>query len=240
MRQQPPHRLLLVEADAGLRIQMRICLADMGYQVVEAGSVDAFWRCMRSHSVDLVLLDLSLPDGDGLDLLDRLNFMPVHTPVFVISARDDTVSRLTALERMASDFITKPFDIRELQLRIRNFLLLYDQTSNHRRPPIAHRLGGWTIVPETRTLTHDNGATASLTAGEAELLRALLCSNGAVLSRNTLLDTLNRSLGRASPESLTVLISRLRGKLAAGEQEEDRIVTVHGVGYRLQLSLPGR
>ena len=229
-------RLLLVEDDATLRGVMRDYLTAKGLQVLEAGGAAEFWQIFNETSVDLILLDLSLPDTDGLELLRQIrSHRP--TPVFVVSGRREDASRLAALELSANDYITKPFNARELELRIRNFLHCHVEPNGSGQPPESHRLRGWTVVPAHRMIYHDSGATATLTRGEMELLCALLSGAGAVLSRDRLLDALCRAVGGASPETLTVLVSRLRAKLAAGGEGKDLIVTVHGVGYRLQPEL---
>jgi DNA-binding response OmpR family regulator len=206
-------------------------LTERGYQVVEAGSAREFLQVLEGPSVDLIVLDLTLPDGDGLDLLRKLHAKKNRAPVFVVTGRSENTTRLAALELLANDYITKPFSLRELELRIRNFLNVRGDHGLGSEP--SYRLGVWTVQPDYRVIQHDNGIEVSLTRAEMNLLCALLRSGNTVCSRDALLDSLEEGLGSVNPETLTVLVSRLRKKLRSDGQKRAYIVTVQGMGYRL-------
>ena len=117
----PTYKVLVLEDDAALRAVLRDFLSLMHYQVLEAADLASFRTLAGAEKFDLLLLDLNLPDGDGLALLRELAANG-DTAVFVVSGRCDEQSRLQALEAGADDYIVKPFNARELEFRIRNFL----------------------------------------------------------------------------------------------------------------------
>jgi len=226
-------RLLIVEDDDTLRRVLRDWLAEKGFVVFEAADAAGFWAASRGQALDLVLLDLVLPDGDGLELLRELRETSA-LPVFVISSRCEDSARLAALEMVANDYITKPFNLRELELRIRNFLN-WASGSGHRMPAAGRpfQLGPWTVDPENLQLRQQNGLTVRLTPSEANLLKTLLVNPDRVVTRTELHDAVARGKGEITPESLTVLIYRLRRKLADERTGGGFIATVPGIGYRL-------
>ncbi|WP_111657817.1 response regulator transcription factor [Isoalcanivorax indicus] len=230
-------RLLMVEDDEMLRAAIREVFTLKGYSVAEAACGEGFMTQVEKQDFDLVLLDLNLPDEDGLVLLRRTRARS-DVPVFVVSGRTDNDSRLTALELGADDYVTKPFDVRELELRIRNFL---GRQKNRRtggngtaeRPVHRIRFGGWTLLPDQWSLQDAQGQQLVLTRGELDVLMALVKAEGNALSREKLADVLARNINGSNPETVTVLVYRLRKKLVSDSKENPVIVTVPGVGYRI-------
>lgn len=227
--------LLLAEACAQQRCSASALLKEQGYRVTAVADGESFLRQLPQAHYDMVLLDLNLPDEDGLVLLRRLRARG-DVPVFVLSARRDEQSRLTALELGADDYLTKPFLARELILRMGNFLSRQWRPAG--RPGDAVAVGAWRLFSAERTLCDSEGRSVALTAGESDILTALANASGRTVSREQLADALSGSIEGSSPDTVTVLIYRLRKKLLwlAGEDAREQasvIVTVPGLGYRV-------
>ena len=228
--------ILVLEDDCDLRSVLRDFLAMMGYQVYEAANIAAFHQLSSQHSVDLMLLDLNLPDGDGLDVLRTIS-RNCDTPVFVVSGRCDDHSRLQALEAGANDYIVKPFNARELELRIRNFL----RRQSPQPAAVSHGVmptldfGEWKIWPNQFRLTHNNGTTVTVTRSERDLLCELIRADGDLCSRRQLARAMSSGMETTSEETVTVLVYRLRKKLEQGSGADPHIETVAGAGYRLRI-----
>ncbi|MEX2501580.1 MAG: response regulator transcription factor [Trueperaceae bacterium] len=211
--------LLLVEDDDRLREMLVHELEAVGYHVVPAADGAAGMEAMIDHGFDLVLLDLNLPDVDGLEVAERIR--DEGTPIVMLTARADVDDRVAGLYAGARDYLVKPFDVRELLARVHAQL---------REGPGAEVLGTDQLRydPGTRTATGPNGTTV-LPEREGDLLRLLLAHRGRVFSVN---DLERRLYGPELPESNTVqvYVSSLRRKLAelgAGRP----IRTVRGKGY---------
>lgn len=233
------YKVLVLEDDAALRAVLRDFLSLMHYQVLEAADLASFRALADTEKFDLLLLDLNLPDGDGLALLRELAAKG-DTAVFVVSGRCDEQSRLQALEAGADDYIVKPFNARELEFRIRNFLRR--QTS--RSPSTGAQsqsspvFGDWRLQPNQYRITGPNGALVSLTRSERDLLNELLQAKGNLCSRRQLARAMSSPMETTSEETVTVLIYRLRKKLDAAGIPAPLIETVAGAGYRFVGSDP--
>ena len=230
-------RILLLEDDSALRAVMREFLTLMGYDVLEADSEQAFRQLNRQHPFDLLLLDLNLPDGDGLGLLESLA-RERQAPVFVVSGRCDEASRIRALEAGADDYIAKPFNARELELRIRNFLRRQDNRdsagdTDANDEGLALGRGDWQLMADQFLLAGPDQQTINLTRSERDLLETLLRAHGRLCSRRDLARAMSSPEDTTSDETVTVLIYRLRRKLDSAGIRDVAIETVAGAGYRL-------
>lgn len=211
--------ILLIEDDRALSSLVAVELRACGYDVVEAASGGDGLAHAALQPFDLVLLDLNLPDVDGLEVAERLR--DDELPILMMTARSDVESRLVGLYAGASDYLTKPFDVRELLARV------------HAR--IRERLGGdvlrhGTLEFEVATRTaRADGRTVTLPDREGELLRLLLAHKGRVFSRDELE---HRLYGGEPPGSNTVqvYVSQVRRKLA-GIGVDQVVRTVRGKGY---------
>lgn len=235
MKAEASYRILVLEDDNALRAVMRDFLSLMNYQVMEAADLASFELQNQQQEFDLLLLDLNLPDGDGLALLKKLK-KEKNVPVFVVSGRCDEDSRLQALETGADDYIVKPFNARELEFRIRNFFRR-QQSNSSLEGASQDDLGQWHLFPKQYRVSGPNGAIASLTRSECDLLQRLLEANGSLCSRRQLAHAISSATDSANEETITVLIYRLRKKLEAVGIVGPVIETVAGAGYRL-ASLP--
>jgi phosphate regulon transcriptional regulator PhoB len=223
-------RVLIVEDEPDIRELLVFHLEREGYQVAKARSGVEAVRLAQTSPPDLVLLDLMLPEMDGLEVCRRLRRDPVTQaiPIVMLTARGDEVDRVLGLELGADDYVVKPFSPRELVARIRAVL-------RRARPlpgTVPLTAGRLSIDPAAHTVTVD-GAPVTLTRKEFDLLRALVEARGRVLSREFLLDHVwgYTAAGEIESRTVDVHVRRLRQKLGP---EGQRIGTVPGVGYRLE------
>jgi len=230
LKRETSPRLLLADDDEMILLFVGEVLRQH-YQVETVASAKEAMVRLSQQAFDLLLLDLSLPDEDGLVVLRKLQ-MHSDMPVIVISGRSDDDNRIAALELGARDYLVKPFNPRELVLRI-DKCLAYSLHSAVREPPPQVRFGEWRLDLERRMLVHESQGEVHLTRAEFDLLSALVNADQGVLSRDELMDAISYGDQQASDSSLTVLVHRLRRKLAQGQPEADFIHTVAGVGYRL-------
>ena len=221
-------RILVVEDDAGIASGLRSNLQQRGYAVDVCGTLDSAWAALRSEVFDLVLLDLGLPDGDGGDLLQRLrqsqaakdSLPDVLTPVLIMTARDQVADRISGLNLGADDYLVKPFDLDELEARMRALL----RRSAGRAHPLLLQ-GDLVIDPAAHTVLRA-GQAVELTPREFALLVLLFDSRGRVLSRQQLEARLYNWQDTVGSNAVEVHVHHLRRKLG-----ESLIQTVRGVGY---------
>ena len=224
-------RVLIVEDEPDIRDLLAFHLGREGYQVWTAGSgADALRMALRDRP-DLVLLDLMLPELDGIEVCRRLRRDPATatTPVIMLTAKGDEIDRVVGLEIGADDYVAKPFSPKELLARVRAVL-----RRAHPATPKQEPLSAGTIALDPGTYTVAvGGAPVTLTPKEFDLLRALLDAHGRVLSREFLLDRVwgYARAGEIESRTVDVHVRRLRAKLG---DEGRRILTIKNVGYRLE------
>ncbi len=217
--------ILLIEDDPAQRLLLAAYLRQAAFQVEEAGTLaQGRARAAATHP-SLVLLDLNLPDGDGLELTRELIRRAI--PVLIVTSRPK--DRLLALELGADDFVEKPYDPRELLARIQNLLRRCGGTSTYPLP-----IGSFHMDVAGRRLLDDRGREITLTRGEFDLLAALLEARGRVVSRADLSEIISPEGGTVCSRSVDTLISRLRRKLADDPRTPGLLQTVPGVGYRAE------
>ncbi|MCU6500389.1 response regulator [Duganella vulcania] len=226
-------KILLIEDDLDLGNGVRIALSEQGMEVVWVRTLDDATRSLARDGCDLVLLDLGLPDGDGLTLLGQLrrNKVPGDSgglPVLILSARDTLDDRLSGLDGGADDYLVKPFVLAELLSRVR---ALARRSYGFDGETIEVR--GLVLHAPTRRVSVA-GRTVELTASEYALLKMLLMRTDRVLTRRVLEEqTLPGSQTNAS-NTLDVHMANLRRKIGEGY-----IRTVRGIGYVIDLQAPG-
>lgn len=226
---EPAARILIVDDDASIRDALADYLGEHGYAVRTADGARGLERALAQGPADLLVLDLMMPGEDGLSICRRL--APAGAPILVLSALGAVTDRVVGLEVGASDYLSKPFDPRELLARVRALL----RRPSARDVPAAEeegrlRFGGWRLDLEARTLLDPGGAPLSLTAADHALLAAFVLAPGRLLSRDRLLD-LTRGEEAPYDRAIDVAVSRLRRKLAARDPSP-LIETVRGLGYR--------
>ena len=220
-------RILVVEDDDGIAEGLRVNLRQRGYAVDTCFSIVAAWEALSHEAFDLVLLDLGLLDGDGGELLQRLRQAPAgkglpdpQTPVLIMTARDQVSDRISGLNQGADDYLTKPFDVDELEARMRALLR---RAAGRAHPLVVH--GELVVDPANRTVTR-KGQPVELSPREFTLLLLLLESRGRVQSRAQLETRLYNWQDTVESNTVEVHVHHLRRKLGEG-----LIVTMRGVGY---------
>lgn len=222
----PNANILVVEDVDLIKILLEQRIKEHGYRALSCASGREALSIHHDDNIDLILLDLGLPDEEGLVILRQIKARS-HTPVVILTANEDTSTRLAALEIGADDYLTKSVSPEELMLRIRNIL---GRKSNHQpHPANMHvRIGEWTYDASAQTVWSHTGETANLTASELRVLMALTRAPKRVLSRDDILDAIAMDGDAPSLRMIDSYVSRLRKKLGAPKE----IGTVPGMGYR--------
>jgi DNA-binding response OmpR family regulator len=223
--------ILVVDDEPEIAELLRRYLSSQGYEVSTAPNGTAMRRALAEADIDLLLLDLGLPGEDGLALMRSLREHS-SVPVIVVTGRGEPVDRIIGLEIGADDYVTKPFDVRELAARVRSVLRrTIEKPGKSGAAADAVRFAGWTLHLDARRLESPQGKTVELTTGEFELLAALARAPGRVLSRDELLAaTRNREAGPFD-RTIDVQIGRLRRKIETDPQHPEIIKSVRGAGY---------
>ena len=222
-------RLLLVDDDARLTSMLGDYLTAAGFEVAVAGSLAQGRQALEGALPELLVLDLMLPDGDGLDFCRALrsDARTRRLPVLMLSARGEPMDRILGLELGADDYLPKPFEPRELQARIKALL--------RRAEPEGEgddvlRFGRLEIDLAARVARLD-GKTCDLTSHQFDLLVVLAQSPGRVLSRDQIMDALKGHPLDAFDRSIDVHVSRIRAVIEDDAKNPRRVLTVRGVGY---------
>lgn len=213
-------RVLIVEDDAGIANGLAATLKAAGYAVDVCGTLGQASAALQVETFDLVLLDLNLPDGDGIDWLRRLRASGQPMPVLIMTARDALPDRVAGLDQGADDYIVKPFEPEELLARMRVAL----RRSEGRASPVLHH-GDLEVDPAGRTVRRA-GQPVTLRAKEFALLMVLLRASGQVVTRQRLEEALYGFDDALESNALEVHMHHLRRKLGEG-----LVKTVRGVGY---------
>lgn len=223
--------LLVVDDDVEIAALLRRYLGAQGFRVSMVGSGKDMLARLATDDIDLVLLDLGLPGEDGLELTRHLH-EHWHGPVIIVTGRGDAIDRIVGLEVGADDYVTKPFELRELLARIRSVLR---RAGDHPRRastrPSTYAFAGYRLALDSRTLTSPDGQVVALTSGEYELLRILVTHANRVLSRDELMNHLHGRAAGPYDRAVDVQIGRLRRKIEADPAAPVLIKSVRGAGY---------
>ncbi len=222
-------RVLVVEDDAGIRSLMQSSLGVEGFEVQTAVSVSEARALLRHSRPDVLLLDLGLPDGEGVELVRELRQRD-SLPILVVSARHQEAQKIELLDAGADDYLTKPFSVAELLARIRVAL-------RHRGTSLApastvHDLDGLQIALNQRTVQL-HGVDLHLTPTEFKLLARLVRSAGRVVTHRQLLTDVWGADFTGHTHYLRLYMGQLRAKIEADPAEPRHLLTETGVGYRL-------
>ena len=222
-------RLLLIDDDARLASMVGDYLRQAGFEVELAGSLAAGRARLASDSFDALVLDLMLPDGDGLDLCRELRGQARtrHLPLLMLTARGEPMDRILGLELGADDYLPKPFEPRELLARIKALLR---RAAPHPAAEDVLRFGRLDIDLGAR-VARLNGVACDLTGHQFDLLVVLARSPGRVLSRDQIMDSLKGHPLEAFDRSIDVHISRIRAVIEDDAKQPRRVLTVRGAGY---------
>ncbi|MDE0947688.1 MAG: response regulator transcription factor [Sphingobium sp.] len=228
----PAATVLVVDDDADIRDLIVGQLRQENYRLLGVGSLTELRQTLREESVDLIVLDLNLPDGDGLSLCRELRAEGAAVQIIMVTARGSAIDRVLGLELGADDYLTKPFEPRELLVRIRN--LLRRGRSDPAAPVEAMRyahFGPWRLDLVQRRLVAPDERLVMLSSAEYRLLCRFIEEPNMVLARETLLP--ERRATAAFDRTIDLQISRLRQKLAVLPGGSELILTVRGEGYVL-------
>ena len=223
-------RILVVDDEPAIRRLLRSTLGVQDYTVLEAASVAQALEVLEREKVDLIILDLGLPDGDGFEVIDKLR-PDSQVPIIVLSSRDDERGKVQALDAGADDYVTKPFGVEELVARIRAALRHRVQAQGGK--PLF-QCDGLSVDLVHRRILRD-GAEVKLSPKEYDILQQLVIHAGKVLTHRHLLREVWGSENDDDVAYLRVYIRQLRGKLETDPARPALILTEPGVGYRLRV-----
>lgn len=230
-----PELIYVVEDEAAIARLIADTLEKFSYRTELFRTAEAFFHGLRHQVPDLVVLDLGLPDMDGMAVLQQLRRK--HTcGLLVVTGRADTHDRVMGLELGADDYVVKPFEPRELIARVRSILRRYPGQVTLPADP-AQRIAefaGWRFEPGSNTLTSPGGQQETLSTAEAQLLGVLLAHPNHILTREQLLEGRDVS---ALDRSIDLRISRLRRRFEENPQHAKLIKTVYGAGYLLAATV---
>jgi len=225
-----PGKILIVDDEPAIRRFLRTSLTAQGYVILEADNAKDALAMLSRNRVDVLVLDLGLPDLDGLDVLKQVRASGADVPVIVLSSRADEAGKVAAIDLGADDYVTKPFGIDELLARIR--AALRHRLQQHGEKPVFKT--GDLSVDLVRRLVTVRGEDVKFTPREYDLLRLLVAHAGKVLTHKFILREV------WGPESdvqyLRIYIRALRQKIEAAPERPQYILTEQGVGYRLRIN----
>jgi len=229
--------VLIVDDDAVTRAKLAGYAEAAGHRVTEAEDGEKMRRVLASDPADLILLDINLPGEDGLDLTRELRSRS-NVGIILVTGRTDEVDRIVGLEIGADDYITKPFNPRELLARVKSVLRRVGGNTLIDRP--VKRFAGWTFDTRTRRLTSPSNERPGLTRAEYELLNAFVERPNIVLSRDRLLNLITHRSWDPSDRTIDVLVRRLRRKIEVEPKHPEIIITAHGEGYIFAVEIDER
>ncbi|WP_061934809.1 response regulator [Aureimonas sp. AU22] len=228
-----PH-IVVVDDHREIRDLVRKYLVQQGFRISVADGGRALRRLLQTERPDLIVLDIMMPDEDGLTICRDLRATN-GVPIIFLTAVADETDRVVGLELGADDYLTKPFSARELLARIKAVLRRVNAVPPHRELPVNQRVrfAGWLLDLGRRELQGADGVTVSLSTAEFRLLKVFVEHPGLVLTRDQLLDLTTGREGDAFDRSIDNQVSRLRKKVEADPRTPSLIQTHWGGGYRL-------
>ena len=236
---RPQQTLLVVDDDFEIRSLLAEQLEAAGYAVIHAANGAEMFAALASGPVDLIILDLNLPGEDGLTLC-RESRTRRNIPIIMLTARGEAIDRVIGLEVGADDYVTKPFEPRELLARVRSVMRRAYPSPVLVEPATAKKalFRGWTLDFQQRRLSDEKGRVVMLSGAEFSLLKFFVEHPNEVLSRDQLLTVgSHAAVIDSSGQRADLQISRLRDKLGDDARNADLIMTVRGQGYVLAAAV---
>ena len=226
--------ILVVEDEAITRAKLVGYFQHAGYQVSEAENKAQMNAVLEKHAIDLIMLDINLPDEDGLMITRNLRS---HSTIGIVlvTGRTDAIDKIIGLEMGADDYVTKPFELRELLVRVKNILWRIALAEN---PPVVEEqedddlfhFGACSFdIPKRKLLK--NNMPVKLTKAEYDILVAFVANPSRVLSRDRLLNLIAHRVDAPNDRTIDVLVRRLRNKIEDNPKEPQIFTTIHGEGY---------
>lgn len=228
--------IVIVEDDPDVAGTIEHVLCDFGFRTAWCRSAGDLLRRLRNLAPDLCIVDLGLPDMDGLEVMQRLRLVSA-CGILILTGRAHVSDRVMGLELGADDYVLKPFEPRELVARVRSILRRREAGVPGAGPRQVAEFGGWRFNPGNNTLVSPDGLEQVLSTAEAELLKVFVGSPNRILQREHLMGSRDLS---PTDRSIDVRISRLRRKLEPNPQSPSFIKTVYGAGYLFLASVTWR
>lgn len=228
-------RILVVEDDPSIQLGLRMSLEREGHAVSIADDGALGLERLRLESWDLLILDVMLPKLNGYEILTAMAAEGIDTPVLVLSARGHLNDKVMGLDLGAADYVTKPFSVRELLARVRATLRrkgAVERSHNDDGASAEYRFGDVVVDARTREV-RKGGAPVDLTATEFNVLAALARARGRALSREQIFEAVWGSGHHGTHRTIDNFVAQLRAKLENDATEPEHLLTVRGVGYRL-------
>ena len=230
------YKVLIIEDEGNIRHFVKTILAANGYQVIEAKTAAEGKMAFMSHSPDVVILDLGLPDGDGMDFLMLIR-QDFSTPIIVLSARTDEKDKVAALDAGANDYITKPFGTAELQARVRAALRIYQQNLNRTLGGETNfKIGDMVIDYDTRHVLI-KGEDIKLTQTEYNIVALLAAHAGKVMTYSEIIKEIWKWSDAGSVKKLQVNMANIRKNMGIKPGDRQYILNELGVGYRINVDI---
>ena len=226
------YQILIVEDEDVTRFSLRSLFEAEGYQVFEATDGESMQAELLKNQISLIIMDINLPGKNGLLLALELTSKKNIGLIF-LTGRDSDIDKILGLEIGADDYLTKPFNPRELTIRARNLL---NRISHHAIEPepvqTIIKFNQWTLNGDSRELTSPEGEVISIPRGEYRAIRLLIENTGLIVSRQTLIKEMTGRDLRENDRTVDVTIRRLRKHFESDPKSPELINTIHGEGYR--------
>lgn len=225
-----PPLITILDDTREIRDLLEGALTAEGYRTLSFANAAAFERNMRSISPDVCIIDLGLPDRDGLALVNKVA-NGSEAAVLIISGRSNTQDKIVGLELGADDYITKPFEVTEVVARVKVMLRRAKPAAAIATMPAIWRFSGWSVDLEQHQMTHRDGHVERLSFAEGQILRIFLSRANRLITRDYILDQLSSGQSEQFDRAIDVRISRLRAKLRDDSNSPKIIKTIYGAGY---------
>lgn len=233
MKEDKP-RLLIVEDEVASLNLLASYFENEGYLVHKARDAETASKILAKNTIDVALLDIKLPGQDGLSLTRDIR-KKSDVGIILVTHKNDDIDRIVGLELGADDYVTKPYNTRELFARVKNLLHRVKanplSSTGGLKPSQTISFGDWTLHVGRRLLALEDGTTTKLTEGEFKLLSTLIDNAGSVLTRDQIMNNMQRREWFPTDRTIDVMITRIRKKLGDSRDEPKYINTAHGTGY---------
>lgn len=243
---QRTYHILVVDDDPKIRLLLRRCFESEGYRVSEAASRGDVDLHLSAGGLDLITLDLTLPDSDGLTIARDIRARS-RVPIVMVTGKSDMIDRVVGLELGADDYIAKPFHVREVLARVRAVLRRAEQApaASAAGPAVyqsdeIYLFSDWELDIPKREVRRKTGEPCDLTTSEFGLLEVFVRHPKRVLSRDQIMDLLRGHEWSPLDRSIDNLVARLRKKIEADPEEPRLIKTVRGIGYSFTADVSPR
>jgi two-component system aerobic respiration control protein ArcA len=226
------YQILIVEDEDVTRFSLKSLFEAEGYQVFEATDGDSMKSELQQNQINLIIMDINLPGKNGL-LLARELTAKQNIGLIFLTGRDSDIDKILGLEIGADDYLTKPFNPRELTIKARNLLNRLSHNTTEQEPPqTIIKFNNWVLNGDSRELVSPNGKIISIPRGEYRAIRLLIDNAGLIVSRQTLIKEMTGRDLRENDRTVDVTIRRLRKHFELDPESPELINTIHGEGYR--------